>query len=130
MSSVLVDTALLRDYLHGDKRAQRALAPYMHRSICVVTWLELMSTCPPAVLEETRSFLRTFERLSVSESIADEALRLTNEHPALELRRALIWACAIANRTVFLTTEPAELGASLTGVVVPYRGKDKLPAPR
>jgi len=124
MSSALVDTALLRDYLQGDKRAQRALAPYGHRAICVVTWLELMSACPPGVLEETRSFLRTFERLSVSEAIADEALRLTTEHPGLDLRRALIRATAIANRMVFVTTEPAHPGTDLSGIVVPYRRKN------
>jgi predicted nucleic acid-binding protein len=123
VSSVLVDTGLLRDYLRGDRRAQRSLAEHVHRSICVVTWLELLSSCPPGVLEETRSFLRTFERLSVSEGIADEALRLASEHPGLDLQRALIWACAIANRLAFLTTEPVPTGRASTGIIVPYRHK-------
>jgi predicted nucleic acid-binding protein len=125
VNSVLVDTSLLRDYLVADKRARRALVAYAHRSICVVTWLELMTICPPAVLEETRSFLRTFERLSVSEGIADEALRLKGDYPTLDLQRALVWACAIANRMDFLTTDPGIPGKGVGGVIVPYRSAVK-----
>ena len=43
MTDVVIDTGVLLDYLAGDERAQRALAPCVHRAISVVTWLELMA---------------------------------------------------------------------------------------
>lgn len=122
--SVLVDTSVLMDYLAGDKRAQRALLAYAHRSICVVTWLELMAICPPDATEATRSFLRTYERLSISEAIADEALRLMQERPGLDLNRGLIWATAIVNKLDYLTVNAGQIAATDARVVIPYRQRN------
>jgi len=119
--SVLVDTPLLLDYLNGDKRAAAALEAYAHRSISVVTWLELMAACPPDLADSTRGFLRTFERLSVSESIADEALKLMQRKPGLPMSRALTWASANVNQLSFLTNDSAGVASGDANVVVPYR---------
>ena len=121
MSSALIDTSLLLDYLTGDQRAQHALEQWDHRSISVVTWLELLAVCPPEALEATRGFLRTFERLSVSESIADEALRLMHDRPGLPLDRALSWASANVNQIVYVTVDPAHVAQVDANVAMPYR---------
>lgn len=127
MPSALIDTGLLLDYLAGEPRAKRAIEPYAHRSISVVTWLELMAHCPPALLEPTRGFLRSFERLSVSESIADEALRLMHQRSGLPLQRALTWATANVNQLRFVTADAAHVNKDDTNVVLPYR-RGKAPA--
>jgi len=119
--SALIDTSILLDYLAGDKRAQRALDTYAHRSISVVTWLELLALCPPEALEATRGFLRSFERLSISESIADEALRLMHKHPGLPQPRALTWASANVNQLVYVTADPAHATKGDERVAMPYR---------
>jgi len=121
VSSALIDTSVLVDYLAGDKRAQRALAAYAHRSIIVVTWLELMAICPPAALESTRGFLRTFERLSISESIADEALRLVRLKPGLPLNSALTWASANVNQLLYVTVDASHVAKDDRNVTLPYR---------
>jgi len=121
MPSALIDTGVLLDYLVGDLRAKRALDPYAHRSISVVTWLELMSRCPEGLLEPTRGFLRSFERLSISESIADEALRLMRHQSSLPLQRALTWATANVNQLLFVTTDVAHVDKDDANVVLPYR---------
>lgn len=121
MPSALIDTGLLLDYLGGEPRAKCAIEPYAHRSISVVTWLELMAHCPPTLLEPTRGFLRSFERLSVSESIADEALRLMHQRSGLPLLRALTWATANVNQLRFVTADAAHLNEDDTNVVLPYR---------
>jgi predicted nucleic acid-binding protein len=121
MTSAVIDTSVLLDYLAGDKRAQRAMTPYTHRSISVVTWLDLMAICPPEVSEQTRGFLRSFERLSVSESIADEALRLMQQKPGLGLCRALTWATANVNQLVFVTIDPTHVAKVDRNVTLPYR---------
>lgn len=123
MSSTLVDTPLLLDYLRGDKRARKALESCTHRSISVVSWLELMALCPPDVADPTRGFLRTFERLSVSEGIADEALRLVQRKPGLPMTRALTWATANVNQLTYLTSDPAHVDLKVDrSVQLVYRG--------
>ena len=129
MPSALIDTGVLLDYLAGEPRAKRAIEPYAHRSISVVTWLELMAHCPPALLESTRGFLRSFERLSVSESIADEALRLMHQRSGLPLQRALTWATANVNQLRFVTADAAHVNTDDTNVLLPYR-RGKAPAGR
>jgi predicted nucleic acid-binding protein len=119
--NALVDTGLLLDYLNGDTRAAAAMETCVHRSISVVTWLELMANCPSGLDEPTRGFLRSFERLSVSESIADEALRLMTARPGLALPHALTWASANVNQLVYVTTDARWVTQADSNVVVPYR---------
>ena len=128
-SGALIDTSVLLDYLLADKRAQRAIGSYAHRSISVVTWLELMALCPPATLEPTRGFLRTFERLSINESIADAALLLGQRKPGLSVAQALTWASAQVNQLVYVTADARHVAPSDRNVVVPYRW-DAAPAGR
>ncbi len=120
-ASVVVDTSVLLDYLNGERRAERALAAHPHRSISVVSWLELMAVAPPELTEATRGFLRGFERLSISEAIADEALALMNARPGLPLHRALTWATARVNRLTLLTVDARDLKKNEPGVELPYR---------
>ncbi|WP_310389719.1 PIN domain-containing protein [Roseateles sp.] len=118
--NALIDTALLIDYLKGEPQAAAALDNCTHRAISVVTWLEVMRHCPPKLQEATRAFLRSFERLSISESIADEALKLAGEHAGLDPQRALTWATATVNQLVLVTSEPIEGAQVGRGVAVPY----------
>ena len=118
--NALIDTGLLLDYLRGDERAARALRDCAHRSITVATWLDVMRASPPDRREATRAFLRTFERLSISESSTDEAMRLSFAHSELSAPRAINWANAIVNQLVFMTTDPAGCPPTRRDVVVPY----------
>ena len=127
MPSRLIDTPLVRDYLHGDLRARDALKAVAHRSLSVVSWLELMAQCPPALVDDTKAFLRSFERLSVSEAIADEALRLMLHRPGLSRERALVWASAIINRLPMLTCDPDGLPADDPLIIVAYRRTAAVP---
>jgi predicted nucleic acid-binding protein len=123
MPAALVDTELIHDYLRGDTRAKQAIEPYAHRSISVVTWLEVMARCPAGLEEPTRAFLRTFERLSIGESIADEALRLMQQYPGLTLPRALTWATARVNQLRLITSDPRNVPTDDAHVLHAYVGR-------
>jgi predicted nucleic acid-binding protein len=117
----LFDTSILLDYLIGDKRAAVAIGQHQYRAVSVITWIEVMCISPDAKHEATRAFLRSFERLSINESIADEALVLMRERPGLAIHRALTWATAIVNRMPYVTVEGTHLNRDEPGVVMPYR---------
>ena len=120
-SGVLVDTGVLMDYLSGDPRAKQAMEGHEHRSISVITWLEIMSVCPAHARDETLGFLRTFEQLSISESSASEACRLMAEKPMpLPLNTALTWATARANKLMFVTADSKYFDDADLGVAIPY----------
>ena len=123
-SGVLLDTGILLDYLAGDPRAQKAMAAHTYRSISVVSWLEIMAACPPPAVEATRGFLRTLERFSINESIADEALRLMTHTQTLPLNTALTWATAKANHLRFLTTNCKAVNKADPGVVIAYEATE------
>ena len=120
--NALIDTGLLLDYLRGDERAALALRECAHCSITVATWLEVMRASPPDRREATRAFLRSFERLSISESSTDEAMRLSFAHPGLSAERAINWANAIVNQLVFMTTDPTGCPPAQRDLLVPYVG--------
>jgi len=121
--NALIDTRLMLDYLQGEPRAAEAFAGCASRSITALTWVEVMRRCPPDRREATRAFLRGFERLSISESTADEAMRLSFARDGLPLERAVNWASAIVNQLVFVTTEAQGVREAERNVVVPYESK-------
>ncbi len=127
MTSALIDADVLVDYLGGDARARRAVESFAHWSISVVTWLELMAQCPTGLEEPTRAVLRRFECLSISESIADEALRLLQLHPALPQPRALAWATARVNQLCLVTADSAHSRDADDMVLLPYRRRTAAP---
>jgi len=118
--SGVFDTSVVVDYLRGSKPAASAFKRFPHRAITVTTWVEVMAAAPAALSLETREFLRTFERLAISEAISDRALALMEKHSRLELRHAIPWATAIANELIYITCElPEEWGDK--SLWVPYR---------
>ena|SRR5882672_2080295 len=120
MVSALFDTSVLLDYLLGDKRAGAVFKQVSYRALSVITWVEVMSVAPAEKHETTRGFLRSFERLSISEAIADEALRLIRDRPGLPFHRALTWATALVNQLIYITADARFVRDNDKGVLVPY----------
>jgi predicted nucleic acid-binding protein len=118
--SAVFDTGVVVDYLRGVKAAASAFGTFPHRAITVATWVEVMTEAPAGLSLETREFLRTFERLSISEGISDRALALIEKHPGLKLRYAIPWATALANELIYITRDLPEEWSD-KGLWIPYR---------
>lgn len=118
--SAVFDTSVVVDYLRGAKPAASAFRRFPHRAITVTTWVEVMATAPTALSLDTREFLRTFERLAISEAISDRALALMEAHSSLQLRHAIPWATAVANELIYITCDLPEDWGDKT-LWVPYR---------
>ena len=103
MNAVL-DVGVLLDYLNGVPQAARALEACTHRSISVVTWLEVMARSPAELIEPTRGFLPLRGARREARPVADEALRLRPASPSLEQSRAIAWATANVNQLMFVTS--------------------------
>lgn len=119
-ATAVFDTTVLLDHLLGDKRAGSVFKQFGHRALSVITWVEVMSVAPQDMLETTRAFLRSFERLSISEAIADEALRLIRDRPGLPFHRALTWATAMVNQATYVTVDKTFVRDADKAVLVPY----------
>ncbi len=118
--TALFDTSVLLDYLLGDKRAGAVFKQFDYRALSVISWVEVMSVAPEVKHETTRAFLRSFERLSISEAIADEALRLLQDRPGLPFHRALTWATALVNQMTYVTVDNGFVGKDEKGILIPY----------
>jgi predicted nucleic acid-binding protein len=118
--SAVFDTSVVVDYLRGYKPAAAAFKRFPHRAITVATWVEIMAETPEGLSVETREFLRTFERLAISEGISDRALALMQKHPGLKLRHAIPWATALANELIYITRDLPDDWAD-KGLWIPYR---------
>jgi len=119
--SAVFDTCLLVDYLRGIPQAHAAFETYPHRSITVLTWVEVMSAAPEDLSARTRDFLRSFERLAINEAIADRALSLIQRHELITMRHALPWATAQSNALVYVTPDFPKLAVRDATVLIPYR---------
>lgn len=119
--SVVFDTCLLVDYLRGVPQAHAAFETYPHRSITVLSWVEVMSAAPEDVGPQTRDFLRGFERLAINEAIADRALSLIQRHSQLTMRHALPWATAQSNSLTYVTPDFPKVAVRDGSVLIPYR---------
>ena len=117
--SAVFDTTVVMDYLRGARPAASAFKRFPHRAITVTTWVEVMAAAPPSLSLETREFLRTFERLAISEAISDRALTLIERHGGLELRHAIPWATAVANELIYIACELPESWADKS-LWIPY----------
>jgi hypothetical protein len=118
--SAVFDTGVIVDYLRGYKPSASAFKRFPYRAITVATWVEVMSEAPEGLALQTREFLRTFERLAISEGISDRALSLIEKHPGLKLRYAIPWATALANELIYITRDLPEEWAD-KGLWIPYR---------
>jgi predicted nucleic acid-binding protein len=117
--SAVFDTGVVVDYLRGHKPAATAFKRFPHRAITVATWVEIMSEAPEGLELPTREFLRTFERLAISEGISERALGLIEKYPGLELRHAIPWATALSNELTYITRDLPE-DWSDKGLWIPY----------
>ena len=119
--TALFDTGVLVDHLLGKPEAAEVLARHKRGAISVISWVEIMGAAPAGLEEATRAFLHRFERLAINEAIADRAVSLRRDHPALTLSRALIYGTAMINLLTFVSVDlPAGLETK-SNVLVPYR---------
>jgi predicted nucleic acid-binding protein len=119
--TAVFDTSLLVDYLRGIPQAHAAFEKYPHRSITVLTWVEVMSAAPDDLAAQTRDFLRGFERLAINEAIADRALSLIQRYERITMRHALPWATAQSNALIYVTPDFPKVAVRDATVLIPYR---------
>ena len=72
----LFDTNILIDHLNGVDDAKTELARYEWPAISVISWIEVLAGTKSDVEADTRKFLAIFERIELSEAIADRAVAL------------------------------------------------------
>ena len=115
----LFDTNVLIDYLNEVEAAKIELARYERPAISVISWIEVLAGAKPAVEPETKRFLATFERIELTEAIADRAVALRRSSK-LRVPDAIILATARVENLVLVTRNTKDFAADEPGIRVPY----------
>ena len=116
----LFDTNILIDYLNGVAAAKAEIARYERPAISVISWIEVLEGTRPGVEAETQKFLASFERIELTEKIADRAVALRRA-AKMRVPDAIILATAQVENLVLVTRNTKDFPADAPGIRVPYR---------
>ena len=116
----LFDTNILIDYLNGIEAAKAEIALYERPAISVISWIEVLAGTKPGVAAETRKFLSSFERIELSEKIAERAVALRRV-AKIRVPDAIILATARIHSLLLVTRNTKDFNADEPGIRVPYQ---------
>ena len=116
----LFDTNILIDYLNGVEAAKAEIARYGRPAISVISWIEVLAGTKPGVETETRKFLSSFERIELTEKIAERAVALRRA-AKMRVPDAIILATARVQNLLLVTRNTKDFAAEEPGIRVPYR---------
>lgn len=115
----IIDTNVLVDFLQGLPKAATELALYRDPAISIVSWVEVMVGTTPTTERSVRTFLDSFELLTIDSRIAEWAVQLRKTH-RIKLPDAIIWATAQVNGCLLVTRNSRDMDPNDPGVRVPY----------
>jgi hypothetical protein len=116
----LFDTNVLIDYLNGVAAAKTELARYERPAISVISWIEVLAGTKAGVESETRKFLAIFDRIELTQAVADRAVALRRA-ARIRVPDAIILATARVENLLFVTRNTKDFPADEPGIRVPYR---------
>ena len=116
----LFDTNILIDYLNGIGAARTELARYERPAISVISWIEVLVGTKPGLEAATDGFLASFERIELSEEVADRAVTL-RRNSRMRIPDAIILATARVEGLLLVTRNTKDFSADEPGIRIPYR---------
>jgi predicted nucleic acid-binding protein len=116
----LFDTNILIDYLNGVEAAKEEVERYERPAISVISWIEVLVGVKDGLESATRKFLSSFERIELTERIADKAV-LIRRGAKISVPDAIILASAQIENLVLVTRNTKDFSADAPGIRVPYR---------
>lgn len=119
MVKALFDTNVLIDFLAGVPQARAELEHYDDAAISIVSWMEVMVGAPAHADRTTRSFLASFELISLDQAIAEAAVELRRAH-RIKLPDAIVWASARHHGRLLVTRDTKDFPDGDPGVRSPY----------
>ena len=116
----LFDTNILIDYLNGIDDAKAEVERYERPAISVISWIEVLVGTKSGLETATRKFLSSFERVELTEKIADQAVALRRAGK-ISVPDAIILATAQVENLILVTRNTKDFPADAPGIRVPYR---------
>jgi predicted nucleic acid-binding protein len=116
----LFDTNILIDYLNGVEAAKAEVERYERPVISVISWIEVLVGAKAGLEAATRKFLSSFERIELTERIADKAV-LIRRAAKIGVPDAIILASAQIENLMLVTRNTKDFTADTPGIRVPYR---------
>ena len=116
----LFDTNILIDYLNGIESAKLEVERYERPAISVISWIEVLVGTKAGLESATRKFLSSFDRIELTERIADKAV-LLRRVGKISVPDAIILASAQIENLTLVTRNTKDFNADAPGIRVPYR---------
>ena len=114
------DTNILIDFLKGIPAARKELDLYEEHLISIITFIEvLVVVTDPSEEKEIRRFLSSFRILELSQSIANNAVKLRQEL-RLKVPDAIVYATARDAGCILVTRNTKDMKAEWPDIRVPY----------
>jgi len=115
----LFDTNILIDYLNGVDSARQELAAYPHKSISIISWMEVLAGTDETQTEVVKKWLIGFHLLSVDSKVAEQAI-IIRRQKRLRLPDAIILATARVNAMLLVSRNTKDFPPTEAGIRVPY----------
>ncbi len=114
------DTNILIDFLKGIPAAKKELDLYDKHLISIITYIEvLVGVTDPSEEKEIRRFLSSFSVLELSQSIANNAVKLRQEL-RLKIPDSIVYATARDAGCILVTRNTKDMKTEWPDIRVPY----------
>jgi len=121
--NAVFDTNILIDYLNGERAAFKELSRYQSKFISVITHIEVLVGASTAREESAiRSFLASFELKQLTADIAEQAIRIRQNH-RMKIPDAIVYATARVEKCILVTRNIKDLKEDWPDIRVPYQLK-------
>lgn len=115
-----IDSDVLIDYFDGIAASAQELARYETLLLSRISWMEVLVGARTVTQREVReNFLRHFKLIELDAAVARRAIALRQEH-RLRLPDAIVWASALAHRTLLVTRNTKHFPLDHPAVRIPY----------
>ncbi len=118
--TTVFDANILIDLLKGIEAARKEVKRHNDGAVSIMTWMEVMTGATPELEQTVRELLSEFRLISLSETIAEQAI-IERRQRKIKLPDAITIASAVVEDGVLVTRNTRDFPRNERHVRIPYR---------
>ncbi len=117
--TTVFDANILIDLLKGIEAARKEVKRHNDGAVSIMTWMEVMTGATPELEQTVRELLSEFRLISLSETIAEQAI-IERRQRKIKLPDAITIASAVVEDGVLVTRNTRDFPRNERHVRMPY----------